>query len=125
LTRVSWSFQCKNIASPDIHVLVKVRFQDPATASKYSSTTNALSTIIKEERISGLYKGVTAPMVCWTVHAYISTQLDLLQLGCAILNGIAFGTYGFFMKAQLQNDQKEPNLSQVFIAGAGSGVVSS
>ena len=55
----------------------------------------------------------------------ISSQLGLLQLGCAILNGIVFGTYGFFMKAQLQNEQHEPSLSQVFIAGAGSGVASS
>lgn len=66
-----------------------------------------------------------APMVCRTFRAYISSRLGLLQLGCAILNGVVFGTYGFFMKAQLQNDQKEPSLSQVFIAGAGSGVVSS
>jgi solute carrier family 25 (mitochondrial carnitine/acylcarnitine transporter), member 20/29 len=59
------------------------------------------------------------------VRVYTSAHLSLLQLGCAILNGIVFGTYGFFMKAQLQTDQKEPSLSQVFIAGAGSGVVSS
>ncbi|CCA70752.1 related to carnitine/acyl carnitine carrier, putative-Cryptococcus neoformans [Serendipita indica DSM 11827] len=47
------------------------------------------------------------------------------QLGCAILNGLVFGTYGFLMKAQLQAHQREPSLTQTFIAGAGSGVVSS
>ncbi|KIM34097.1 hypothetical protein M408DRAFT_325613 [Serendipita vermifera MAFF 305830] len=87
---------------------VKVRFQDPNTASRYTSTANALSTIVKEERVSGLYKGITAPM-----------------FGCAVLNGIVFGTYGFLMRAQLQSHQREPTLLQTFIAGAGSGVVSS
>ena len=43
---------------------VKVRFQDPGTSARYSSTLNALSTIVKEERFSGLYKGIMSPMVC-------------------------------------------------------------
>ena len=43
---------------------VKVRFQDPNTSSRYSGTFNAVSTIIREERFSGLYKGVMSPMVC-------------------------------------------------------------
>ncbi|PVF93910.1 mitochondrial carrier [Serendipita vermifera] len=87
---------------------VKVRFQDPNTAARYTSTSDALMTIVKEERVSGLYKGIQAPM-----------------LGCAILNGIVFGTYGFLMRAQLTKDQKEPSLLQTFISGAGTGVISS
>jgi len=43
---------------------VKVRFQDPNTSARYSGTFNAVSTIIREERFSGLYKGVMSPMVC-------------------------------------------------------------
>lgn len=43
---------------------VKVRFQDPNTSARYSGTFSALSTIIKEERFSGLYKGIMSPMVC-------------------------------------------------------------
>ena len=42
---------------------VKVRFQDPNTSARYSGTFNAVSTIIREERFSGLYKGVVSPMV--------------------------------------------------------------
>lgn len=87
---------------------VKVRFQDSRTATRYSSTSNALYTIVQEEGTRGLFKGIQAPM-----------------LGCAILNGLVFGTYGFLMKAQLQAHQREPSLTQTFIAGAGSGVVSS
>ncbi|TFY51688.1 hypothetical protein EVG20_g10883 [Dentipellis fragilis] len=42
---------------------VKVRFQNPATASKYQSTFHAFATIAREERVLGLYKGVTSPLV--------------------------------------------------------------
>ena len=44
-------------------VTVKVRFQDPNTLARYSGTLNALSTIVREERFSGLYKGIMSPMV--------------------------------------------------------------
>ena len=48
---------------PDKSGSVKVRFQDPLTAGRYSSTFSALTTIIKEEKFRGLYKGITSPMV--------------------------------------------------------------
>jgi len=53
-----------------------VRFQSPTIASKYSSTWNALGTIIREERFFGLYKGITSPLV----HAVPtpSSSLDLI-----------------------------------------------
>ncbi|CDO74751.1 hypothetical protein BN946_scf184411.g8 [Trametes cinnabarina] len=46
---------------------VKVRFQNPQIASKYRSTLHAFYTIVREERIRGLYRGIAAPLV---------TQLD-------------------------------------------------
>lgn len=43
---------------------VKVRFQNPATQSKYRSTFHAITTIVREERFLGLYKGISSPLVC-------------------------------------------------------------
>ena len=42
---------------------VKVRFQNPHIASKYRSTVHAFFTIVREERIRGLYRGIAAPLV--------------------------------------------------------------
>jgi hypothetical protein len=42
---------------------VKVRFQNPAVASKYHSTIHAITSIVREERFTGLYKGIMAPLV--------------------------------------------------------------
>jgi hypothetical protein len=42
---------------------VKVRFQNPEIAGKYSSTFHAITTIIKEERFIGLFKGINSPLV--------------------------------------------------------------
>lgn len=44
-------------------VTVKVRFQTPEIHAKYRSTFDALATIIRDERFSGLYKGITSPLV--------------------------------------------------------------
>ncbi|WVQ95620.1 hypothetical protein IAU59_002718 [Kwoniella sp. CBS 9459] len=84
--------------------VVKVRYQTPQYAGRYSSTFGALGSIVKEEKLKGLFKGVTSPMI----------------------NGCVFTSYSFFMKLQLPADsQVEPSLGQIFLAGAGSGVVSS
>lgn len=42
---------------------VKVRFQSPAIAGKYHTTFGAIATIVREERVLGLYKGITSPLV--------------------------------------------------------------
>ena len=42
---------------------VKVRFQNPQTASRYRSATHAFFTIVREERVRGLYRGIAAPLV--------------------------------------------------------------
>lgn len=87
---------------------VKVRFQSPEIAGKYRSTWNALSTIVREERFFGLYKGIMSPMA--TV---------------ALMNGLVFASYRFLMKLQLEHADAVPTLTQVALAGAGSGIISS
>ncbi|TEB31327.1 mitochondrial carrier [Coprinellus micaceus] len=87
---------------------VKVRFQSPAIAGRYSSTWNALSTIIRDERVLGLYRGITSPLA--TV---------------ALMNGLVFASYRFLMKMQLESADATPTLAQIALAGAGSGIVSS
>ncbi|VDB87962.1 unnamed protein product [Peniophora sp. CBMAI 1063] len=87
---------------------VKVRFQNPSTAGKYRSTFHALTTIVREEGPRGLFKGMASPMA-----------------SAPILNGFVFAIYGFLMKAQLRSENAVPTLTQVFLAGAGCGILSS
>ena len=42
---------------------VKVRFQDPKNAGRYTSTFDAFKQIVRKERTSGLFRGIAAPMV--------------------------------------------------------------
>jgi len=87
---------------------VKVRFQNPAVASKYHSTIHAITSIVREERFVGLYKGIMAPLA--TV---------------ALMNGLVFSSYRFLLKIQLDNPTSIPTITQIALAGAGSGIVSS
>ncbi|EGN97071.1 hypothetical protein SERLA73DRAFT_185351 [Serpula lacrymans var. lacrymans S7.3] len=87
---------------------VKVRFQNPAISSKYHSTFNAFNTIVREERFLGLYKGVVSPLAT-----------------CAFLNGLVFASYKLFMRGQLESETTVPTLTQITLAGAGSGIISS
>ncbi|KAI0323667.1 mitochondrial carrier [Cubamyces sp. BRFM 1775] len=87
---------------------VKVRFQNPQIASKYRSTLHAFFKIIREERIRGLYRGIAAPLA-----------------GAPPLNGLVFSTYRSLMRAQLNDENATPTLTQIHLAGAGSGVISS
>lgn len=106
--------------------IVKVRFQDPNTSARYSGTFNAVSTIIREERFSGLYKGIMSPMVCVLTSRILWTGIyDIIQATCALLNGLVFSSYRFLMKAQLSDDQAVPALTQIFFAGAGTGMIGS
>ncbi|KAK0202319.1 carnitine/acyl carnitine carrier [Desarmillaria ectypa] len=87
---------------------VKVRFQNPEMTGKYRSTVHALATIIKEERFIGMYKGITSPLAT-----------------AALMNGLVFASYRFFIKSQLETSSSIPTLTQIALAGAGSGIVSS
>ncbi|PPQ95978.1 hypothetical protein CVT26_016194 [Gymnopilus dilepis] len=87
---------------------VKVRFQSPEIASKYRSTFHAVTTIIREERFVGLYKGIASPLTT-----------------APLMNGIVFASYRFFLKLQLPSADTTPTLTQIALAGAGTGVVGS
>ncbi|KJA22839.1 hypothetical protein HYPSUDRAFT_138765, partial [Hypholoma sublateritium FD-334 SS-4] len=87
---------------------VKVRFQSPAIAGKYHTTFGAIATIVREERVLGLYKGITSPLA--TV---------------ALMNGLVFASYHFLLKLQLPSADAVPTLAQIALAGAGCGIVSS
>ncbi|KAI0820247.1 mitochondrial carrier [Trametes gibbosa] len=87
---------------------VKVRFQSPQIASKYRSTLHAFFTIVREERIRGLYRGIAAPLA-----------------GAPPLNGLVFSTYRSLLQAQLGHEHTTPTLTQINLAGAGSGIISS
>ncbi|KAG2345833.1 mitochondrial carrier [Suillus weaverae] len=86
---------------------VKVRLQNPDLSSRYHSVSHAFATIIREERFSGLYKGIASPLAT-----------------CAFMNGLIFASYKFFLKAQM-TDGSIPSLTQVAIAGSCCGVVMS
>ncbi|KAG2359210.1 mitochondrial carrier domain-containing protein [Suillus spraguei] len=82
---------------------VKVRLQNPDLSSRYHSVSHAFATIIKEERFSGLYKGIASPLAT-----------------CAFMNGLVFASYKFFLKVQMV-DGSIPSLTEVAIAGSCCG----
>lgn len=41
------------------------------------------------------------------------------------MSGLIFGFYNFFLKIQLDDPHSVPTMTQIFLAGAGSGIVSS
>ncbi|KAI0760853.1 carnitine/acyl carnitine carrier [Irpex lacteus] len=87
---------------------VKVRLQNPEFASRYRSVWHAFKTIVREERVHGLFRGITSPL-----------------LTTAPLNGVVFAGYGALLKAQLRNATDEPRISQVTLAGIGTGIIAS
>ncbi|KAN0132758.1 Mitochondrial carrier domain containing protein [Lactarius tabidus] len=86
---------------------VKYRFQNPAPNAQYRSTFHALATITREERLRGLFKGISSPLA-----------------SAPVLNGLLFATYRFLLKVQVRPDDEEPSLAQIFLAGAGCGLAS-
>ncbi|OCH86542.1 carnitine/acyl carnitine carrier [Obba rivulosa] len=87
---------------------VKVRLQNPDIAAKYRSTFHTLFTIVREEGVRGLYRGIAAPL-----------------LSSAPLNGLIFTSYKYLMNSQLHREGDIPTLTQITLAGAGSGVIAS
>ncbi|KAF8757774.1 Mitochondrial carrier [Rhizoctonia solani] len=80
----------------------------PRDMNRYRNGVTALVKIIREERVAGLFKGISSPMA-----------------GCAFLNGLVFAGSGFFMRAQMSDPNAEPTLTQITIAGAGTGILAS
>ncbi|KAF9068381.1 mitochondrial carrier [Rhodocollybia butyracea] len=87
---------------------VKVRFQNPQFAQRYSSTINAFTTIIREEKFAGLFKGITSPLAA-----------------VALMNGLVFSSYRFLLKVQLDDGNNIPTMLQIALAGAGCGAITS
>ncbi|KZT56821.1 mitochondrial carrier [Calocera cornea HHB12733] len=89
---------------------VRVRLQNPETAPRYGGMVHAFRLIVKEEKIRGLFKGMTSPL-----------------LTLAPLNGLVFGAYGYFLRLQSPNlaPGEYAPLWQVLIAGTLAGVLGS
>ncbi|KAG8964922.1 hypothetical protein FRC03_001222 [Tulasnella sp. 419] len=87
---------------------VKVRMQTSGAMQRYTGTWNALATIIREEKVRGLFKGLNAPLI-----------------GQASLNGMVFATYSHLVQLQLAHKNDEATINQMLLAGAGSGLVAS
>ncbi|KAF8596880.1 mitochondrial carrier [Ceratobasidium sp. AG-I] len=87
---------------------IKVRLQHPETMNRYRNSVIALTKIIQEEKVAGLFKGISSPMA-----------------GCAFLNGLVFAGSGYFIRAQLENPSDEPTLTQITLGGAGTGILAS
>ncbi|GAA5846044.1 hypothetical protein JCM11251_005395 [Rhodosporidiobolus azoricus] len=74
----------------------------------YRNAFHAFARVAKEEKLSGLYKGVTSPM-----------------LGVALMNASVFTSYKFTMNSLLSAPDAEPTLAQITLAGSASGVFTS
>ncbi|KAJ7272565.1 mitochondrial carrier domain-containing protein [Mycena haematopus] len=86
---------------------VKVRLQTPELAGHYrGSIARACATIVKEEGVFGLYKGITSPLLTF-----------------ALMNGLVFSSYKFFLGMQ-GTLIADASLTQITFAGVGSGIVS-
>ena len=55
-----------------------------------------------------MYKGITSPLV-----------------GVVLVNALLFGVYGALLAYQLPHPEATPTITQIFIAGAGSGFINS
>ncbi|KAI9244346.1 mitochondrial carrier domain-containing protein [Sporodiniella umbellata] len=94
---------------------VKVRLQSRELASRYKGTINCFLSTIKQEKFIGLYKGMASP-----------------AFGVGAVNAIVFGSYTFIMQYQANlngitydESKQDAPLQHVFLAGMGSGIVSS
>ncbi|KAG1771454.1 hypothetical protein EDD22DRAFT_570915 [Suillus occidentalis] len=106
-------------------ISVKVRLQHPDLSSRYHSVSHAFATIIKEERFSGLFKGIASPLVLFFCKCYGPNLPWQIKATCGFMNGLIFATYKFFLKAQMVDDGSIPSLTQVAIAGSCCGVAMS
>ncbi|KAJ7807250.1 carnitine/acyl carnitine carrier, partial [Mycena olivaceomarginata] len=86
---------------------VKVRLQTPELAGHYrGSITRAIATIVNEERVFDCTRVITSPLLTF-----------------ALMNGLVFASYKFFLRLQCPLIA-DASLTQITLAGMGSGVVS-
>eukprot|EP01137_Pigoraptor_chileana_P005102 Opistho-2@47735 len=91
---------------------VKVRLQTQDHASgkplRYTGTFNCFTTIIRQEKVMGLYKGMASPMA-----------------GVMVVNAMLFGVYGNALRMFHGDATGAPTISSIFKAGSISGVINS
>ncbi|KAH8810454.1 carnitine/acyl carnitine carrier [Flagelloscypha sp. PMI_526] len=90
---------------------VKVRSQTlgDSSSKKAGGTFKTILTIARQEKLGGLFRGIGAPFMT-----------------LPLLNGLVFSSYKLFMNIQLSSSGlTTPNLDMIFLAGCGSGIVSS
>ncbi|GAA5905744.1 hypothetical protein JCM6882_000448 [Rhodosporidiobolus microsporus] len=91
-------------------VKVRLQTQDTSKAGRggaeryYRNAFHAFARVAKEEKLSGLYKGV---------------------LGIALMNASVFTSYKFAMTSLLPSPDAEPTLAQITLAGSASGIFTS
>ncbi|KAJ9480311.1 putative Mitochondrial carnitine carrier (putative) [Pseudozyma hubeiensis] len=108
-TQLKYSSTAQSAALSLPHTSTPAQGSIRLTLPIYRSATDAFRIIIREERLSGLYKGVTSPM-----------------LGVAIMNASIFGLYNISLRYQQNNHilSDHPTL-QILVAGMLSGIGSS
>ncbi|KAJ1930472.1 hypothetical protein IWQ60_000257 [Tieghemiomyces parasiticus] len=86
---------------------IKVRLQTQPNPPKYHSGMHCLTTLIKEEGATAVYKGVTSPLA-----------------GIGICNAVVFTANGYFRRMLQGNDTSKPlTLPQIMLAGNMAGTV--
>ncbi|KAK2467363.1 hypothetical protein APHAL10511_000598 [Amanita phalloides] len=88
--------------------IIKARCLNPTLAGNYASGFHAFLSIVLEERVIGLWKGMTS---------HLLTE--------AFLKGLVFASYHFFLKIQQETVDVTPTLIQIFIAGTLTGILCS
>jgi len=63
---------------------VKVRLQSAAAVGRYRSTFHALYTIFREERMSGLYRGIASPLVRSLDYVLVEVIFPLVNYYCRL-----------------------------------------
>ncbi|KAJ1970134.1 hypothetical protein IWQ62_000174 [Dispira parvispora] len=86
---------------------VRLQVQTSAQA-RYKGTWHCFKSIIRQERLQGLYRGMASPLA-----------------GVAFVNATIFGVYEGVLALQASHSNEPPTLDQVFVAGLATGAVSS
>lgn len=96
------------VGHPFDTIKVRLQTQDPARP-RYAGTLHCLRTMVKEESVRGLYKGVTSPLA-----------------GVSLVNALVFGVYGNVQRRlDAASPGSSPSLASHALAGGAAGAVQS
>ncbi|KAI8818299.1 mitochondrial carrier domain-containing protein [Fimicolochytrium jonesii] len=90
------------IKTPPITHRVRLQSQHE-TGKRYRGTVHCMTSIVREERFRGLYKGMASPLV-----------------GVAVINSLLFGVYGYFLR---HIGSGEDSILSIAAAGSASGFI--